>query len=160
MICATTRSQLFHETVSNPKSVKILILDIPALPTQVLRNWVVHCSTIEKLLASSIQYNAFILIIACTSAKLAELIPVLNETPIDELYILNEGDPIQGATEPWWNKTTIVYNTKQLMRHLCTKLMRCFYNEGIAHRKNGNSGVANACMTESLRILDYSAQFI
>ncbi|CAF3701819.1 unnamed protein product [Rotaria sp. Silwood1] len=146
--------------VANPKSAKILILDISDLPTQVLKNTVVHCSTIENLLTALAQYNAFIIIIACTSARLDELIPVLNETPIDELYILNEGDPIQGATEPWWNKTTIVYNTKQLMRHLCTKLMRCFYNEGIAHRKNGNSGVANACMTESLRILDYSAQFI
>ncbi|CAF4606412.1 unnamed protein product [Rotaria sp. Silwood2] len=148
------------ETVSNPKSAKILILDIPDLPTQLLGNLAIHCSTIEDCLATSIQYKAFILIIACSSAKLAELIPVLTKIPIEQLYILNEGDAIKGAVEPWWNKTTIVYNIKQLMRHLCTKIMLCYFNEGIAHRKNGDSGLANACMAESLHVLDCSAQFI
>ncbi|CAF1303073.1 unnamed protein product [Rotaria sordida] len=146
--------------VSNPKSAKILILDIPDLPTQVLGNLVVHCSTIEQLLATSNQYNDFILIIACTSAKFAELIPVLRKILIDELYVLNIGDTIKGAVEPWWNKTTIVYNVKQLMRHLCTKIMLCYFNEGIAHRKNGDSSLANACMVDSLHALDCSAQFI
>ncbi|CAF4094043.1 unnamed protein product, partial [Rotaria sp. Silwood2] len=145
---------------SNSKQAKILILDLPHLPTKELDNLVIHCSTIDELLARSAENSAFILIIACTSEKLTELAPILTRISIDTLYILNTGDEIKHFGESWWNKTTIVYNEKQLMRHLCTKSMLCFYNEGLEHRKTGNFGVANVCFLDSIRALNYSAKFI
>ncbi|CAF4486010.1 unnamed protein product [Rotaria sp. Silwood1] len=145
---------------SNVKKAKILIVDISNLPTKELNDLVVHCSNIDELLAASIKYNAFNLIIACTSSKLTELAPILRGVSIDAFYILNVGDEIKCFDEPWWNKTTVVYNEKQLMRHLCTKSMLCLYHEGLEHRKTGDFGLANICFLDSIRALDYSAKFI
>ncbi len=135
-------------------------MDLPNLPIKQLNSLVIHCSTIDDLLVQSIKYQNFVLIIACASNKLLELSPVLSEMSFDTLYIHNLGEQVNGSVEPWWNKTTIVHNENQLMRHLCTKSMLCYYNEGMEHRKNGDFGLANACLLDSLRALDYSAKFI
>ncbi len=119
-----------------------------------------HCSTLDDLLVTLIKYSAFILVLVCTSDKLSQLTSFLNDYPIDTVYILNVEEKVTGSSEPWWNKTTIVHTEKQLMRHLCTKSMLCYFNEGLEHRKNENFGLANACMMDSLRALDYSAKFI
>ncbi len=144
----------------NPKSAKILIFDLPHLKTKDIESLVVHCSNLDELIVASEKYDEFIVIIACTSNKLPDLTSILNKPSIDAVYVLNGGDKIDATVEPWWNRTTVVYNDKQLMRHLCTKSMLCYFNEGLEHRKNGNFGLANACMMDSLRALDYSAQFI
>jgi hypothetical protein len=133
---------------------------LPNLPTKEINSLVVHCATFEDLSVTFRKFDSFIIIIVCTSKKLSELTSLLNENSIDALYILNVDETVHGSTEPWWNKTTVVFNEKQLMRHLCTKSMLCFFNEGLEHRKNENFGLANACMVDSLRALDYSAQFI
>ncbi len=144
----------------NPKSAKILIFDLPHLPTKEIESLVEHCPTLDELIVTAEKYDEFIVIIAFASNRLPELTSLLNKPSIDALYILNVGEKIDGSVDPWWNKTTIVYNEKQLMRHLCTKSMLCYFNEGLEHRKNENFGLANACMLDSLRALDYSAQFI
>jgi uncharacterized cysteine cluster protein YcgN (CxxCxxCC family) len=76
------------------------------------------------------------------------------------LYILNLEETVNGSVEPWWNKTTIVQNENELMRHLCAKSTLCCYNEGMEHRKNGDFGLANACFIDSIGAVDYSAKFI
>lgn len=111
-------------------------------------------------MVSLTKFDAFITIIACNSNKLDEITPYLNIPSIDTVYILNARGKIDGAIAPWWNKATVVYNEKQLMRHLCTKSMLCYFNEGLEHRKNENFGLANSCMLDSLRALDYSSKFI
>jgi hypothetical protein len=121
---------------------------------------VVHCPTLDDLAVTLSKFDAFIVVLAFTSDKLPELTPLLIEPCIDAIYILNVDEKVNGSIEPWWNRTTIVHNEKQLMRHLCTKSMLCYFNEGLEHRKNENFGLANACMLDSLRALDYSAQFI
>jgi len=119
-----------------------------------------HCTSFEHLQQLSIQYSAYVLIIAFNAERLSELRQFLNEIPFDAVYILNLGEKTDGYDAPWWNRTTVVYNDKQLMRHLCTKTMLCLFNEGLEHRKNGNFGLANSSMLQSLKALDYSAQFI
>ncbi|CAF1324598.1 unnamed protein product [Rotaria sordida] len=96
----------------------------------------------------------------CTSDKCIELASILPDISFDTLYVLNNGENINETIGSWWNKTTVVYTEKQLMRHLCTKSMLCYYNEGLQHRKNGDMGLLNACMINALHALDYSAKFI
>ncbi|CAF3304642.1 unnamed protein product [Rotaria socialis] len=145
---------------SNSKSAKILILNQPGLPTKELGNLVDHCFNVGELQKKLEKYNSFLRIIACTSAQLTELAPILRRTQIDALYILNIGDEMKCWDEPWWNRTTVVYTERQLMRHLCTKSMLCFYNEGLEHKKQGDFGLANISFLDSIRALDYSAKFI
>ena len=108
----------------------------------------------------SIKYNAFLLIIACASNKLDDLVPLLSEMSFDTLYILNVDERVPGTAESWWLKTTIVQTERQLMRHLCTKSMLCSYNESMEHRKNGDMGLANACLLDSLRALDCAKMYV
>ncbi|CAF1589507.1 unnamed protein product [Rotaria magnacalcarata] len=145
---------------SNSKSAKILILNQPHLPTKELENLVDHCLNIGELRKTLEKYNSFSRIIACTSAQLTELVPILSRTQIDALYILNIGDEMKCLGEPWWNRTTVVYTERQLMRHLCMKSMLCCYNEGLEHRKQGDFGLANISFLDSIRALDYSAKFM
>lgn len=133
---------------------------MPHLPTKELNNLVEHCSNVNELLIKSEKYNTYILVIACAFTHLAELSTILPGIPIDSLYILNVEDETRHSNEPWWNRTTIVYTEQQLMRHLCTKSMLCLYNEGLAHRQNGDFGLANRSFLDSLNALDYSAKFI
>lgn len=145
---------------ANIKSAKILVYDLTIPETKQLEPIVEHCPTLERLRELAIQYSAYSLIIAFNAERLSELREFLSETPFDAVYILNMGETTDGYAEPWWSKTTVVFNDKQLMRHLCTKSMLCFFNEGLEYRKNGDFGLANTLMLDSLRALDYSAKFI
>ena len=151
---------VFFRVGTSPKSAKLLLLDLSYLRMNELNSLVVHCPTIDDLRIQSEKYSEFVVVIACTSEKFIEIAPILPDISFDTLYILNVGDEMKGSSNAWWNKTIIVYNEKQLMRHLCTKSMLCYYNEGLEHRKNGDIGLSNACMRDALLALDYSAQFI
>ncbi|CAF1324576.1 unnamed protein product, partial [Rotaria sordida] len=135
---AEYNSDIFLLVDTNPKSAKILLLELSNLQIKEL-----------KLIVQS-----------CTSDKCIELASILPDISFDTLYVLNNGEKINETFGSWWNKTTVVYTEKQLMRHLCTKSMLCYYNEGLQHQKNGDMGLSNACMIDSLRALDYSAKFI
>jgi hypothetical protein len=152
--------QYFILVVSNPRKAKILLLELPNISIKELNDLIVHCSTNDDLLVQSMKYVEYTLIIACISDKLNEVSSILPDISFDTLYVLHIGEKINGSVEPWWNKTTVVYTEKQLMRHLCTKSMLCYFNEGLEHRKDGNVGLSNACMLDSLRALDCSVQFI
>ncbi len=135
-------------------------MDLPNLPIKQLNSLAVNCSSTGDLLVQSIEYQNSVLIVACASNKLHELVPILSQMSFDTLYILNLEETVNGSVEPWWNKTTIVQNENELMRHLCAKSTLCCYNEGMEHRKNGDFGLANACFIDSIGAVDYSAKFI
>ena len=119
-----------------------------------------HCQSIDELRVQLPKYEASSRVIACTAAKITELTPILNAISIDALYILNLGNGPNHSVEPWWDKVTVVYTEKQLMRHISTKAMLCFNNEGLEHRENGDHGLANACFLDALQALDCAAKFI
>ena len=142
------------------KSAKILIYNLPHLPIEPINNLIVFCSTIDELVVALEKYNNFTIVVVFRTDKLAEVRPLLNRPSIDSVYIVRPDENLDVAAEPWWQKTTVVCNDKQLMRHLCTKSMLCYFNEGMEHRKNENMGLSNVCMMDSLRALEYSAKFI
>ncbi|UJR20433.1 hypothetical protein I4U23_023564 [Adineta vaga] len=144
----------------NPRSPKILLLDLSDLPTKELHLIVVHCPTVSDLAIQTEKYPSHALIIACRSNNLNDLIPVLSDITLDALYIWNIGEKLNASLESWWLKTTIVHNDKQLMRHLCTKSVLCFYSEGLEHKKNGDAGVANRCLLDASHVLNYARQFV
>ncbi|CAF1031030.1 unnamed protein product [Adineta steineri] len=146
--------------VINPKSAKILIFDLPNLPTNELNDLIIHCSTINHFVFQIETYKDCILIIVCASNKLLQLATELSTRNFDSLYILNIGGNINGTIENWLSKTTTVYSEKELMRHLCTKIMLCYYSEGIEHKQNGDNGIANTCFLDSIRVLKLAAMFI
>ena len=120
----------------------------------------VRSNTIDELVVALDNCRNNILVLACAADRIEALRPILSRYQFDTVYILNAEQLVHGTDEPWWLRTTIVHNEKQLMRHLCTKSMLCFYNEGIEYRAHGDFGLANLSLNDSLQALDYSAQFI
>lgn len=137
-----------------------MIYQISHLELEPIKNLVVLCSDINEFVLASEKYNEFLTVVVLKHEQLAELQPLLGRPSIDTIYILNDGEKLEPGLEPWWQKTTVIYSEKQLMRHVCTKSMLCYFNEGMEHRKNENVGLANACMVDSLRALEHSAKFI
>ena len=141
-------------------SAKFLIYQMPHLQLDAIKNLVVVCSNIDEFVVASEKYNEFLTVVVLKHEQLGEVRPFLSRQSIDTIYILTDGEKFEPDLEPWWQKTTVVYNEKQLMRHVCTKSMLCYFNEGMEHRKNENVGLSNACMVDSLRALEHSANFI
>ena len=135
-------------------------MDLADLPARELNGWVKHCKNINELHAQLVKYKTHICVVACTTTKMTELTSILNASSIDTLYILNLGDETKYSVGPLYNKITVVYTEKQLMRHLSTKAMLCFYKEGLDYRENGDFGLANLCFLDALHALDCSAKFI
>ena len=143
-----------------PKTLKVHILAQSHLPTDRLKTVVVHSKDVTELVSSLDRSKDDILVVACTSDRIEELRPILSRYPVDTVYVLNSGQLVHGTDEPWWHRTTMVHSEQQLMRYLCTKSMLCFYDQGVQYRKNGDFGLANLYLTDSLEALDYSATFI
>lgn len=143
-----------------PKTLKIHILAQSHLPTDPLKTVVVHSKDVTELVSALARCKDDILVFAFTSDRIEEVRPILSRYPVDTVYIINSGQLVHGTDEPWWHRTTMVHNDQQLMRYLCTKSMLCFYDQGIQHRQNGDFGLANLYLTDSLEALNYSATFI
>lgn len=133
---------------------------MPHLQLEPINNLIVICSNIDELVVGMEKYQEFLTVIVFQYDQLDELRPLLSRPSIDTIYILNLGEKSEPGSEPWWQKTTVVFSENQLMRHVCTKSMLCYFNEGMEHRKNENVGLSNTCMMDSLRALEYSAKFI
>ncbi|CAF1028646.1 unnamed protein product [Adineta ricciae] len=146
--------------ISEPQSAKILLLDLSYLSTEGLQTIVVHCPTVSDLAIQASKYPTCILIIACRSDSLSELIPVLSDLTFDTLYILNVDGKIEYSVEPWSSKATAVYTDNELMRHLCTKSVMCYYIEAMEHKDNKDMSLANRCLMDGLNALEYAKQFI
>lgn len=151
---------IFTLVIGKPLSVKILLLDFSYLPTKGLHGIVVHCPTVSDLAIQASKYPSCILIIACRSNSLNELIPVLSDLTFDTLYILNVNGKIEYGVAPWSLKATAVYTDNELMRHLCTKSVMCYYNEAMEHKVNEDMSLANRCLLDGLNLLEYTKQFI
>ena len=91
---------------------------------------------------------------------MSELIPVLSGLTFDTLYILNVDGKIEYSVEPWSLKATTVYTDNELMRHLCTKSVLCYYIEAMEHQNNADMSLANRCLMDGLNALEYAKQFI
>ncbi|CAF1146371.1 unnamed protein product [Adineta steineri] len=142
------------------KNVKILIYDLPNLPTSELNDFMIHCSNISHFVSQGQKYQNSILIIVCASNKLSHLVPELSTINFDYLYILNIGENINDIIQNLLLKTTFVFSDKELMRHLCTKTALCYHSEGTKHKQNGNNVIANICFLDSMRTMECATMFI
>jgi hypothetical protein len=133
---------------------------VPGVPANLLDGALEHYETFAEVEACVLRHILDILILACTSDKVVELRRILDTYLIDSLYIVNIGEIVNWSNEPWWNQTTIVHNSKQLMRHLCIKTMLCCYREGLEHQENDDNGLANSCLSAALRALETTHNFM
>ncbi|CAF4137218.1 unnamed protein product [Rotaria sordida] len=142
---------------------KILSYQLPDLQIDGLNTTIINCQTVDQLKTLLKKYRQSILIIVCCSNHLIEIDQLLINYKIDTLYVLNNQED-QDIRE-WLTGLIIgniieINNRKQLMRNLSTKIMLCYYNQGLQHRTSGDIGLANLCFIDSLNALNYSAQFI
>lgn len=56
-------------------------------------------------------------------------------------------------------KVIKVGDENEMMRHLCTKAMLCYFNQGLEYQKNDNMGLANKCFNDALNALNQAKQF-
>jgi hypothetical protein len=145
------------------KDFKILAFDLPDLPTNTLRNVVIHCPDYKDVENNLSKYSASIITIACRSGKLVGLDILLAKYPNCTLYVLNDNE--NKELREWFdglifNNMIQVQNEKQLMRRVCTTTMLGYYNQAIGYQKDGNNSLANLCRLDSLAALDYSTHFI
>ena len=141
---------------------KIFALDLSDVPTGVLGQVVIHCSDCKDLENALLKYNSSTKIIACRSNKLIGLDRLLFGYDIDTLYVLNEKDD---QDKEWLDSlifanTIEVQNVQQLMRRLCTTTMICYRNQAMEYKNISNNGMANLCILDAHKALDYAISFI
>ena len=144
----------------NSQRAKIIVFQVPGVPANLLDGALEHYETFADVEACVLRHIRDMLILACTSDKVVELRQILDTYLIDSLYIVNIGEIVNWLNEPWWDRTTIVHNSRQLMRHLCIRTMLCCYKEGLEHRENGDHGLAISCMSAASRALDTTHCFM
>ena len=133
---------------------------MPGVPANLLDGVLEHYQTFAEVEACVLRHIRDLLILACTSDKVGGLRRILDTYLIDSLYIVNIGEIVNWSNEPWWNQTTIVHNSTQLMRHLGIKTMLCCYKEGLDHQEKGDHGLANSCILAASRALDTTHSFM
>ncbi|CAF4049011.1 unnamed protein product [Rotaria sordida] len=142
---------------------KIFLLGLPDLPTEALKNVIHHCEDLDQLRADLQRYPNSTKVIVCKSNHLIGVDELLMNHLIDTLYVLvnQEDQDIQEWLESLvFDDIIKVHNEKQLMRHLGAKVMLCYHNQGLEHRRNGDYGFANLCFLDSIKALDCCAKFI
>ncbi|CAF4078914.1 unnamed protein product, partial [Rotaria sp. Silwood1] len=145
------------------KDLKIFSLELPGLLTEELKSIIHYCKDLDQLKACLQEYSNSIKVVACKSNHIIGADLLLMNKSIDTLYIYyNQEDQ---HNQEWLESLVLakiikIYNEKQLMRHLSTKAMLYYYNQGLENRKNGDYGFANLCFLDSIKLLDYSAKFI
>jgi len=144
---------------SLPKSTKIIVLEQPHLKIDKLNNVVLHCSNLSELRAALRTNGLPVPILVCPSNRLFELDSLFNDSQFDTLYVLNDGEKTTWQTSFRWDNIKVVNSENELMRHLCTKSMLCFFKEAIEHRKNGNMGVANTRIIDTLHSLECAEEY-
>jgi hypothetical protein len=140
-----------------------LLFDLPDLSINILGEVVVHCSDFDDLQNVLKKYSSSTIIIAYGSDKISKLDRLLINHQIDTSYLLNnekDKDIREWLDGLVGNNIIVVQNEKQLMRRLCTTAMSCYYKQCKEYQENGNNGMANLCILDSLKALDYSAHFI
>ncbi|CAF0869859.1 unnamed protein product [Rotaria sp. Silwood1] len=145
------------------RNFKILIYGLPDLRNDQLQTAIIHCQSANQLRTALNNYHESLIVIVCNSNRLTEIDTLLMNYEIDTLYVCNN-DEDQDIRE-WFDGLIFenmieINNRRQLMRHLYTKTMLCYYNQGLEHQKNGDFGLANLCFLDAQTALQYSANFM
>ncbi|CAF3885562.1 unnamed protein product [Rotaria sp. Silwood1] len=140
-----------------------MTMNLPNLPTYQLGEVVISCSDIANLKTTLKKHKESKRIIACNSKDLIGIDGLLINDTIHKIIVLNNEE--DEDIREWFDglvfdRITEVYNTKQLLRHLSTEATLSYFHQGLEHKKKGNHTLANLCFADSIRALNYSAEFI
>jgi hypothetical protein len=102
-------------------------------------------------------------IIGCNSNELIGLDILLLDYPIDTLLILNndqDNDIREWLDALIFNNIIEVQTERQFMCRLYTMIVFYYHNQSTEYREKENHGMANLCILDSLKALDYLTNFI
>lgn len=146
------------------KDFKILIFGLPDLSIHTFDESIVHCLDINELKKALVKYRSSFIIIGCDSNQIFELDLILLNYSIDIVYVINNE---KDEDEREWlysilsnNNLILVDSEKKLMRRLCTTAVLYYHKQSLEYKNKGNNSMANLCLFNSLKALDYSTKFI